>query len=222
MSNIPSGTAKAWNGVLYIVDTRGSSSKRGIRIKKGDKLPSKGLTIASENPVYIHGNFNTGGDGPPSNSGNPTDPEDGSYNRVPASIMGDSITLLSKNWDDSKSSYNMTEPEKVAANTTVNAALIAGNVPTDGVFYSGGGQNFVRFLENWTNKTFTYYGSMLGLYASKQAIGKWGITDYYRPPKQNWFFDPQLTVSSEGEAVSVPGYVSTVSYLQQQRWYLQY
>ena len=79
-----------------------AAASEAFALRKG-KLPSKGLTIASENPVYIHGNFSTGGDGPPSNSGNPTDPEDGSYNRVPASIMGDSITLLSKNWDDSKS-----------------------------------------------------------------------------------------------------------------------
>ena len=39
--------------------------------------------------------------------------------------------------------------------------------------YSGGAENFPRFLENWSGKTLTYYGSMVELYQSQQAIGKW-------------------------------------------------
>jgi hypothetical protein len=113
---------------------------------------------------------------------------------------------------------------RTAANTTVNAALVSGNVPsgTSGSTYSGGGENFVRYLEDWTGKTFTYYGSMLNLYLSKQAVGPWGIGGYYQPPSQYWYFDSQLSVDKDGNPVTVPGYISTVAYLQQQRWYLQY
>ena len=223
MPNVP----KAWNGVLYVTDTRASTSgtKRAVRLANGAALPSAGVTVVSDNPVYIQGDFNTGRTStaePGSNTGRLDQPEAGSYKRAPASVMADAITVLSNNWSDAASSLDMSQTAKAAKNTTVNAALVAGNVPSDGTYYSGGAENYVRFLENWDGQTFTYYGSMLGLYASKYATGKWGLTDYYRPPQQNWYFDPKLTVDSQGNPVSVPGYVSTVSYLQQQRWYLQY
>lgn len=223
---------KGWNGIIHITDTSGSAasgSRRGVRILNGATVPSGGITVVSGNPVYIQGDFNTGrtgsGSGEPGSNAatpDPDDPEAGTYKRQPASVMADAITLLSNSWNDSNSSLAITDPAKIASNTTVNAALVAGNVPSDGVNYSGGAQNFVRFLENWTGKSFTYYGSMLGLYASKQAIGAWGETDYYLPGNQKWYFDTQLSIDSSGNPVSVPGYVSTVAYLQQQRWYLQY
>jgi hypothetical protein len=136
--------------------------------------------------------------------------------------MGDAITLLSNNWNDANSGAGLAA--QVASNTTVNAALVSGNVPTgtSGSIYSGGGENFVRFLEDWTGKTFTYYGSMLNLYASAQGTGLWGYGNYYLPPTQYWYFDSSLSVDSSGNPVTVPGYISTVAYLQQQRWYLQY
>jgi hypothetical protein len=139
---------------------------------------------------------------------------------VPASVIADAITLLSNSWNDSNSSAGLSS--RIASNTTVNAALVAGNVASDGSHYSGGGENFVRFLEDWSSKTFTYYGSMICPYASTQGAGFWGSGNVYLPPTQNWFFDTKLSVDSSGNPVSVPGYVSTVAYLQQQRWYLQY
>jgi hypothetical protein len=221
---------KGWNGIIHITDTSGSAStKRAVRILNGAKVPPGGITVVSNNPVYIQGDFNSGRTGtgtgePGSNDAtpNPEDPEAGTYKRQPASVMADAITLLSNSWNDANAGLEITNPAKIASNTTVNAALVAGNVPSDGVNYSGGAQNFVRFLENWTDKSFTYYGSMLGLYASKQALGAWGDTACYLPGNQKWYFDTQLSIDSSGNPVSVPGYVSTVAYLQQQRWYLQY
>src|ERR1051325_10236694 len=86
----------AWNhtgtggGIIYISDTSAgtavsctlngntvSTIKRGIRIKNGSTLPSGGMTVVAENPVYIQGDYNTGGSNPPSNSGTYTDPDDG-------------------------------------------------------------------------------------------------------------------------------------------------
>lgn len=222
----PSNTTKSWNGIIYITDTSGTSStKRAIRIKNGSKLPTGGMTIVSNNPVYIQGDFNTGktsSSNPPSNTGNPDDPDVSGYTRRPASIMADGITLLSNNWSDANASAAVAA--RVASNTTVNAALMTGNVPTgtSGSTYSGGGENFVRFMEDWTGKTFTYYGSMLNLFSSAQAVGAWGSANTYLPPQQYWYFDSTLSVDANGDPVSVPGYVSTVAYLQQQRWYLQY
>jgi hypothetical protein len=217
-------TTKNWNGILYVNDTSGSATThRAVRIVNGSKLPTGGMTIVSPNPIYIQGDFNSGRTSstePPSNTGNTADPDVSGYTRQPASVMADSITLLSNNWNDSNSSNAVTS--RVASNTTVNAALVAGNVPSSGSNYSGGGENFVRFLEDWTGKSFTYYGSMICPYASTQGTGIWGTGDYYRPPKQYWFFDDKLSVDSSGNPVTVPGYISTVAYLQQQRWYLQY
>ena len=99
---------------------------------------------------------------------------------------------------------------------------MAGNVPTGGGYYSGGGENFVRLLENWSGKTFTYYGAMMNMYSSKQGTGNWGSGNVYQAPSLKWHFDKTLSVDASGNPVSVPGYVSTVAYLQQQRWYLQY
>src|SRR5438477_4381098 len=64
---------------------------------------------------------------------------------------------------------------RIASNTTVNAAIISGIVPTaaaggDGS-YSGGAENFPRFLENWSNATLIYYGSHGGT-LSERAIDR--------------------------------------------------
>ncbi|MEY2484850.1 MAG: hypothetical protein QOG67_2816 [Verrucomicrobiota bacterium] len=213
-----------FNGIIYINDTSANSTThRAVRIVNGSTLPSTGLTIASPNPVYIQGDFNSGRTStvePPSNTGNPSNPDASGYTHVPASVIADAITLLSNSWNDSNSSAGLSS--RIASNTTVNAALVAGNVASDGSHYSGGGENFVRFLEDWSSKTFTYYGSMICPYASTQGAGFWGSGNVYLPPTQNWFFDTKLSVDSSGNPVSVPGYVSTVAYLQQQRWYLQY
>lgn len=214
---------KDWNGILYIADvSANSTTKRAVRIRNGAQVPSGGMTIVSDNPVYIQGDFNTGRTSsvePPSNLGDPTDPEAGSYSRRPASVMADAITLLSNNWNDGNAP-DLTN--RVATNTTINAALVAGNVRSDGSNYSGGGENFVRFAEDWTGKTFTYYGSMINLFASEQGTGTWGKGNVYQPPQLQWYFDNKLSVDANGEPVRVPGYISTVAYLQQQRWYLQY
>ena len=221
-SYFPSSTTRGWNGIVHITDLSGSSStKRGIRVTNGARLPTGGMSVVSSNPVYIKGDFNSGrgSSEPPSNLGDPDDPDAPGYTRQPASIMADAVTLLSNNWSDGASYAGLSA--RIASNTTVNAALVAGNVPSSGGNYSGGAENFVRFLENWNGKTFTYYGSMLNLYASKHAIGTWGKANVYQPAQLNWRFDKSLSVDSNGEPVKVPGYVSTVAYLQQQRWYLQ-
>ena len=55
----------------------GVGNKRGIRIKNGSYIPDGGFTVASNNPVYIQGDFNTGDTGTnvPSNvNGSYSDP----------------------------------------------------------------------------------------------------------------------------------------------------
>jgi hypothetical protein len=232
-----------WNGVIYVADTSaktvdnsgtvtnagtpavpaltfsGSSVtdhfNRAIRFKNGASLPAGGMTIVSENPVYILGDFNTGTN-PPSNSGTYTDPDASGYARRTAAIVADAVTVLSGAWNDSNS--NKSTPQRDANNTTVNAAVVAGTVPSNGTTYSGGGENFIRLMEDWSGNHFTFYGSMVQLYKSQQARGVWiapGGT-VYKSPTRHWYYDTNFGSSSP------PGNLQIAAYLQQQRWYQVY
>ncbi len=215
------------NNVLYIVDTSagstGTTNKRAIRIKNGSKLPDGGLTIVSGNPVYVQGDYNTGSAlqllpgvppliQPPSNSvvgADPTQPTVAGYTRQPAAIIADAVTLLSNSWVDSKSAT-----KQAASNTTYNAAIISGNVPSANGNYSGGVENFPRFLESWSGKTVTYYGSMIELYKSQQAIGRWGSANVYDAPNRAWYFDTNFITTPP------PGVLASYNY-RRSRWYME-
>jgi hypothetical protein len=217
-------------GMIYIADTSAGTSanvtlsgvtytttKRAVRLKNGRELkPAAGLTVVSENPVYIQGDYNVGAcasPGPASNSGTYTSPLCTGYGWKPAAVVGDAITVLSNAWNDTTAAVS-----RVASNTTVNAALVTGNVPSNGTYYSGGGENFIRFLENWGGKSFTYYGSMVQLWQSKQGTGPWSNSSsvYTAPTNNNWFYDKNF------EQFAPPGNFQIAAYLQQQRWYQVY
>src|SRR4030081_975572 len=189
--NNGSPTNLNFNGIVYITDTsaaaNGVGAKRGIRLKNGTVMPTGGLTIASGNPVFIQGDYNTGGANPPSNSGNYSTPQVSGYTRQPSSVIADAVYILSNAWSDSNSSAGLSS--RVASNTTVNTAILSGIVPSSNNVYSGGAEKFSRFLETWTGKTLTYYGSMVDLYLSKRAIGTWGKGNVYDPPNRQCCFD---------------------------------
>ena len=155
------------NGVIYFSDNSGDFP--ALRIRNAAKLEG-GLTIASENPVYTYGDFN-------------------SDEKKPASILGDAVTFLSQDFDDTKS--NMDKNQRHAKETVVNASIITGNVETTGSNYNGGFENLPRFLETWSGKRFTWKGSMVNLWYSKQANGDWSGS-YYTPPVRDWYYDTDL------------------------------
>jgi len=189
--------------------TSATPVSRGIRVKNGSKIPAVGLTIVSNNPVYIQGDFNTGGN-PPSNSGLAADavtPQVAGYTRAPCSILGDAINILSNSWNDALAG---TAP--AASDTTVNAAIVSGIVPTAPVggdgSYSGGAENFPRFLEDWSGQSFTYYGSMVELYKSQQSTGKWTCCNpVYSPPIRQWYFDNNFKIKPPPGTLMVYSYV---------------
>lgn len=216
VSQLPTSTGTGLdNGTIYISDTSAgvpvtfvpntvngvirvavASSKRGIRLKNGATVPPpSGLTIASDNPIYIQGNYNT-------------------TNTKPCAIVADAVNVLSSSWVDTTA----TGTSRVASSTTVRAALVSGIVASDGTHYSGGGENFIRFLENWSTSTFTYYGSMVQLWRSKQATGFWSSssTVYTTPATTNFYYDTSLATTVP------PGTLQLAAYLQQQRWYQVY
>ena len=223
--NTLSGTG--FNGVIYIVDntpvtTSGSSpspNPKTVRLKNGGILPNNGLTVASENPVYIQGDYNTGTTTTPANvpanlTGNlantdsPTVP---GYTRKPSSVLADAVMFLSNSWNDANSSQSLAS--RVASNTTYNTAVMAGFMPSNyqpssgaQYGYSGGGNNFPRFLEMWSASTCTYYGSMVELFQSQRFTGKWDTGNIYSPPSRRWNFDTIFTNTSP------PGSLNCVVY----------
>jgi hypothetical protein len=214
----PTFKSGTFNGIVYIYDSSNSiSTRRGIRILNGSKIPSTGLTVVSQNPIYIQGDFNTGGS-PPSDSsgGDPTQAQVSGYTRAPCSVIGDAVNILSNSWLDSNSGASTSS--RLASNTTVNSAILAGIVPTAPVggdgSYSGGAENFPRFLEDWSHANLTYYGSMVELYKSTQSIGEWGKSNVYVPPTRRWYFDTNFKVHPP------PGSLMLYSY-SKGRWTLQ-
>ena len=165
---------------LYVADLRSQtgSTESGVRLKNGQVLPPLGLTVASPNPLYVQGHYNA-----PSFHLGTTN----TSSTKPAALVGDSINVLSTAWNDSNSSSNLSS--RVAADTTVNAAFMGGIVPSNGTSYSGGVENFPRFLEDWSNRTLAYNGSMVVMYYSKIATNTWGGSGVYSPPIRQWTFD---------------------------------
>lgn len=165
---------------VYIADmrTQSGSTQSGVKVVEGSELPSLGLTVATPNPLYVQGHFNAQGTDVGKNE---------TKNAKPASLVGDSINILSTAWLDSSSALAV--GSRLAGDTTVNAAILAGIVPSGGGHYSGGVENFPRFLENWNGRTLTYNGSMVSLFYSQIAKAPWGGSDVYSPPTRSWAFD---------------------------------
>jgi hypothetical protein len=214
----PTFKSSGFNGIVYIYDSSNTTStRRGVRLLNGTKIPSAGFTVASQNPVYIQGDYNTGGT-PASNSNpsDPTNPQVSGYTRAPCAVIADAVNLLSNSWNDANS-FSGTG-SRVATNTTVNTAILSGIVATAPVggdgSYSGGAENFPRFLEDWSHAILTYYGSMVELYQSGQSNAEWGKANVYVPPTRHWYFDTNFKVRPP------PGSLMVYSYTKG-KWALQ-
>lgn len=205
-----------FSNIIYICDTSSNGKLNVIRLLNGSTISgSDGLTIASLNPVYVQGDFNTGGTGNsvPSNLANSSGSISAvtNYATPPTSIVADAITLLSNNWADAKSVTSSTVGSglsaRIANDTTYNVALLGGYITSSGTAwasgsnYSGGAINYPRFLEDWSSQYCTYHGSMVELFPSK-SITKWSTGTYYSPPVRHFFFDTQFSSKSPPGSVN--------------------
>ncbi len=151
-----------------------------------------GLAVASENPIYLQGNYNA--------------PGTFSGAHVACSLIADSVTFLSNSWSDAKSftyphSLSGGGSGRTASTTWYRAALIAGkggpfpqpaSTPQD-FGTDGGVHNFLRLLENWGGQTLNYRGSMVSLYINRQAVGLYKCcTNVYSPPTRGYNFDVEF------------------------------
>jgi hypothetical protein len=197
-----------WNGVVYVQLPQKADPDRpdnvrpavdgwGVKLKNGGSIPNPsfghakdlyGMTVATNAPMYVQGNYNADGD---SSTGTSTEPDVSDPTaEPPAALVADAITILSNSWDD-KDSVKGSSSRKTSAFTEVSAAILTGLVPSDKSGwdnYSGGVENFPRFLEVW-NTTLRYRGSMVALFESEVATEPWGKSNVYGAPGRDWGFN---------------------------------
>ncbi|HEV8487620.1 MAG TPA: pilus assembly PilX N-terminal domain-containing protein [Blastocatellia bacterium] len=198
--------------------------RRAVRVinATSDKLTgygtlNRGYSIASENGLYTLGHFNCGNSADAANTGiwvvgTPSQATDYRGNEVvgaaskevPASLVADAITILSREWNDAKSFRNPfvkgQRAVDAAGETGVRAALLMGDsksslrvagTPNGGggdADLAGGVHNFPRFLEAWGTR-FNYCGSLINLFNSRQHDGAHKGGAVYSPPTRNWVFN---------------------------------
>jgi hypothetical protein len=151
-----------------------------VRVFNGRALPTRGLTVATARPLYVLGHYNQ--------TNNLYLAKNDTTTTRPASLVGDAITVLSTAWKDANSTIAV--ESRGAAPTTINAAFLTGVVETTKGKYSGGMENFPRFLETWgAANAFTYNGSMVKMFPSLYATNAWGTSGVYAPPKRDWAYD---------------------------------
>jgi hypothetical protein len=171
-----------------------------------------GFTVASEEPVYVLGDYNSGPSDPfwPS-GGNPS----GALHSASA-IIADSVTLLSNppsnsnapvtytGWQDAISFLAPGDVAKRPGNTShYRVAIAAGkSIPFPQPSWGGqdfgtdgGMHNFLRYLENRgaNSATVNYAGSLISMYYSQYATGNFKCCNIvYGAPIRNYFFDTQF------------------------------
>jgi hypothetical protein len=187
----------------YLRGNRPLFFRRALKLTNGSNLRTSGLsglTIASENPVYVQGNYNsTAADAP-------------SETHIAASIIADAITLLSNNWSDLHS-FNSPGDHSSSTLTPSNtgyrfAAVTGKNIsfvqptnwnPETNFGMDGGAHNLLRLQENWGSNTMYYRGSIVSFYISRQAIGTFKCCNYvYAPPSNRVYnFDSDFLLPTK-------------------------
>ncbi|MGD0124786.1 MAG: hypothetical protein ABSF46_05460 [Terriglobia bacterium] len=170
-----------------------------------------GFTVVSENPIYVQGDYNSS----VANGFSDAFP----LCHVPASVMGDAVTLLSNAWIPGAQSGNTSgdandfaNPDnancpsiRCATNSYFRMAVMSGKtIPFPayngttallswGVVDTGtdgGVHNFLRYIEDWGSATLNYEGSLASFYYSQQATGIYKCcNDVYNAPTRNYTFD---------------------------------
>jgi Tfp pilus assembly protein PilX len=158
-----------------------------------------GLTIASENPAYVQGDYNCG-----AAPGTPCTAFGDAH--VATAVVADTFTFLSRNWNDVNSfifPFQHANNQRNAVTTWYRVGVIAGKgvsfqqptgyaTPQD-FGTDGGVHNFLRYVEDWGGQTLNYRGSILSLYYNRQATGLYKCCNtVYSPPSRGYNFDAEF------------------------------
>jgi hypothetical protein len=201
----PLGPGVPWPGTYLANANEGRQNpqalfRRAVKLVNGSSinLPvcptgvSCGLTVTTENPMYVSGNYNGNSAGGGFNDHN-----------VAASVASDAITLLSNNWNDVNSfSSPFSTGGRTGTTTWFRMGVVAGkgasfpipgwdSTALDGsqdFGTDGGVHNFMRFIENW-NSTLNYEGSLVSLFYNRQAVGLYKGGIVYGAPTRAYQFD---------------------------------
>jgi Tfp pilus assembly protein PilX len=198
--------------VLRLVDGGMSGTTSYLPHAASTTTYGNGFTVASEEPVYILGDYNSGISDPfwPS-GGSP-----GGALHSAAGIIADAVTLLSNppslanlpvqnvGWLDVMSFLSPGDVSNRPANTSYyRVAIAAGkSIPFPQPGWAGqdfgtdgGMHNFLRYLENRgaNSAQVNYVGSLISMYYSQYATGNFKCCNVvYGAPQRNYFFDTQF------------------------------
>ncbi|MEP6901246.1 MAG: hypothetical protein ABJA66_05820, partial [Actinomycetota bacterium] len=205
----PTQDSQDYAGYLAVTDHK--FYRRGVRLINAGTLPGNynsatptattGFTFASENGVYTWKNYNVTSvsvaGGTNSTLSTAYSPQNTALH-IPASIVGDAVTVLSNAWNDGESfalPYDLANRQ--ATDTQVRFAMLAGDPitgysPSVGLTGSqnGGLINFKRFLETWSGDRLNYSGSLINLFNSFNSNGRHKPNGtVYNPPIRDWTFE---------------------------------
>lgn len=170
-------------GILYIAITNSPSFT--VRLTNGSSLPnpvingvSNGFTVATDNPLYILGNYND-------------------TTKCPASIISDALTVLSSDWKDSEH-LTTNSPCGTAKNTSYLTSMLTGQTTNMNTFtaetWFGGIEDLPKYIEDWRgtgesgNKEIR--GTIAALWASKWE--RLNAVDPAAGPNRLWWYDPKF------------------------------
>ena len=222
-------------GIVFHFTVKGPDSTiaandYGVRIRKADELQAtsglgaplvKGMTVVSDQAAYVVGNYNA-------------------TNKIPAAIMADTFNPLSNKWQEYLDNGTETaESEgtlngRVATDTVFNGAVLAGTDVTGGTegsggqdsgAYNGGLENYPRFHEKWSSRTFSYRGSFVSLNTPRRQNGAWHYggsgqpnpANAYTAPNRDWDYDTDFN-----DASNLPPLTPRFVYLRQELFVREY
>jgi hypothetical protein len=167
-----------------------------------------GLTVVSENPVYVQGDYNNN----PTTDATFATPSTDAH--VGTSVIGDAVTLLSDNWNDVNSfAFPYYIANRAAVQTTYRTAVVSGKqvvfplptyatpTPDADMGTDGGVHNFLRYIESWNGINSYYIGSLVSMYYNHQAVGiyKYNFAggSVYLAPARKYSFDLDFLTPAE-------------------------
>ncbi|MDB9492576.1 hormogonium polysaccharide biosynthesis protein HpsA [Dolichospermum circinale CS-534/05] len=187
------------------------------------KEEEKGLTLATNLPAYIQGDFNlhtqeeftqtiaeswsnfytrtTFNNNFACRSGDSRFPNCTTGDEWrPGNILADAVTLLSGDFDFTKElgytigSQQTANKDTTFKDTTFNLIVAAGDNPAKPTVDNGGLNNFVRVIENWTSRKIKLNGSFIQVKKSTYATG----TNQPQTPNnpRQWSYDVGLLFQS--------------------------
>ncbi len=193
------------NNATYPSST-GVDSPYAFALVQGERLPGlaetantldpTGLTFASDQAVYIVGDYNNL-DTNPLNW--PLLPRPLDWQ--PASVLSDSLNILSRTCLTTDVALNKNSGTNCTGgnpvDTFVNTALMSGTDitnSTEAPGYNGGLENYPRFSENWAGRTLFYRGSFVSTGTPRRVSGTW-TSQAYGAPGRTWDYDTRFNLA---------------------------